>query len=312
MTDFQSYLFLLSHMADLHHLYSSILQIYPCQISSSTKPLSPSHHWTSPSSCVVVCSPETAKEFLKTYENAYLDCPRNSATIYLTYGSKYFAFTPYEPYWKFMKKIVMSQLLNGAIVDSLIQVRQDEINRFIKSLSRKASMWEAINLNAELVKVTNNLISRILLSERCSENAGEADNIRKLIFEITDVLGTFKLPDYIWLFKSLDLQGFGKRVKDFHRRFDVLVEKIIKEHEAARTQGLQSQEKDLLNITGYRRRRKNRDKFHQREHQSLHSGNNKAVIYPYTYTSVVSSGEYRFFWRVGTIWVGQKNDDKII
>ncbi|KAJ0715972.1 putative 3,9-dihydroxypterocarpan 6A-monooxygenase [Helianthus annuus] len=198
--------------------------------------------------CVVACSPETAKEILKTYENAYLDRPRNSATIYLTYGLKDFAFTPYGPYWKFMKKIVMSQLLKGATVDSLIQVRQDKINRFIKSLSRKASIGEAINVNAELVKVTNNLISRILLSERCSENAGEADNIRKLIFEITDVLGTHKLSDHIWLFKNLDLQGFGKRVKDIRRRFDVLVEKIIKEHEAARTQGLQSQEKDLLSI----------------------------------------------------------------
>ncbi|MFS7928623.1 putative 3,9-dihydroxypterocarpan 6A-monooxygenase [Helianthus anomalus] len=102
-----------------------------------------------------------------------------------------------------MKKIVMSQLLNGSTVDSLIQVRQDVINRFIKSLSRKASMGEAVNLNAELVKVTNNLISRILLSERCSENAGEADNIRKLIFEITDVrtyIRVYYLHTYIYTF----------------------------------------------------------------------------------------------------------------
>ncbi|XP_076899792.1 cytochrome P450 93A3-like [Bidens hawaiensis] len=198
--------------------------------------------------CVVASSPETAKEFLKTYENAYLDRPRNSATIYITYGSKDFAFTPYGPYWKFMKKIVMSQLLNGTTIDSLLHVRQDEINRFIKSLSQKANTGEAVNLNAELVKVTNNLISKILLSERCSENTGKADDIRKLIFEITEVMGTFNLSDNIWLFKRLDLQGFGKRVKDIHRRFDALIERIIKEHEDARTKGLGSEGKDLLRI----------------------------------------------------------------
>ncbi|KAD4584617.1 hypothetical protein E3N88_22218 [Mikania micrantha] len=56
-------------------------------------------------------------------------------------------------------------------------------------------------------------------------------------------MGSFNLSDNIWLFKNLDLQWFGKRVKDIHRRFDALIEKIIKEHEEA-----QSQEKDLLSI----------------------------------------------------------------
>ncbi|KAI3819969.1 hypothetical protein L1987_13823 [Smallanthus sonchifolius] len=198
--------------------------------------------------CVVACSPKTAQEFLRTSENAYLDRPRNSATVYITYGSKDFAFAPYGSYWRFMKKIVMSQLLNGATIDSLLHVRQDEINRFIKSLSQKAKLGEAVNLNAELVKVTNNLISRVLLSERCSENAGAADDIRELIFEITEAMGTFNFSDNIWLFKSLDLQGFGKKVKDIHKRFDALIERIIKEHEEARTQGLQSEGKDLLSI----------------------------------------------------------------
>ncbi|MFS7928618.1 hypothetical protein Hanom_Chr04g00322881 [Helianthus anomalus] len=87
-----------------------------------------------------------------------------------------------------------------------------------------------------------------------------------------------------------------KRVKDIHRRFDALVEKIIKEHEAARTQGLQSKEKDLLSILLDIAEEENRDKFHQKKNQSLHSGKNKAVIYPHTYTSVVSSGEYRNFF----------------
>ncbi|KAI3819967.1 hypothetical protein L1987_13821 [Smallanthus sonchifolius] len=198
--------------------------------------------------CVVACSPKTAQEFLRTYENAYLDRPRNSAILYLTYGSKDFAFAPYGSYWRFMKKIIMSELLNGATIDSLLHVRQDEINRFVKSLSQKANIGEAVHINAELVKVTNNLISRLLLSERCSENEGAADDIRKFVFEITEIVGTFNISDNIRLLKGLDLQGFGKRVKDNHRMFDALMERIIKEHEEARMQGLQSEGKDMLSI----------------------------------------------------------------
>ncbi|KAI3819971.1 hypothetical protein L1987_13826 [Smallanthus sonchifolius] len=198
--------------------------------------------------CVVACSPKTAQEFLRTYENAYLDRPINSATLCITYGSKDFSFAPYGSYWRFMKKIIMSQLLNGATIDSLLHVRQDEINRFIKSLSQKANIGEAVNINAEMVKVTNNLISRLLLSERCSEEAGAADDMRKLVFEITEAIGTFNLSDNIRLFKGLDLHGFGKRIKDNHRSYDALIERIIKDHEEARTQGLRSEGKDLLSI----------------------------------------------------------------
>ncbi|KAL8252852.1 hypothetical protein R6Q59_036545 [Mikania micrantha] len=191
--------------------------------------------------CVVICSPKTAQEFLKTYENAYSDRPQNSATRYITYGSKDFAFAPYGPYWKFMKKIVMSQLLNGTTLDSLVHVRRDEINHFIKSISQKAG--RAVNLNTELVKVANNLITRVVLGERCSEQAGQADDIRRMVSEINEAISSFNLSDNIWLFKNLDLQGFGKRVKDTHRRFDALIEKVIKEHEEA-----PFQEKDLLSI----------------------------------------------------------------
>ncbi|KAL8244855.1 hypothetical protein R6Q59_011113 [Mikania micrantha] len=43
-------------------------------------------------------------------------------------------------------------------------------------------------------------------------------------------------------FWAKDVQGFGKRVKDIHRRFDALIEKVIKEHEETPSQ------EDLLSM----------------------------------------------------------------
>ena len=40
--------------------------------------------------------------------------------------------------------------------------------------------------------------------------------------------------NYVWLFKTLHLQGFEKRVKDLRSRFDVIIETIMKDHEDAR------------------------------------------------------------------------------
>ncbi|KAK1412891.1 hypothetical protein QVD17_34479 [Tagetes erecta] len=188
-----------------------------------------------------------AKEFLKTYENAYLDRPQSSAIKYLTYGSKDLAFGPYGSYWKFMKKIVMSQLLNGTTLDMLVHVRQDEINRFIKSLSKKAKMGKAVDLGGELVMISNNIISRMLMSERCSENEDEAGEMKKLVSEITEIMGQFNVSDYIWILKNIDFQGFGRRSKNVRRRFDELVERIIKEHEVLRKND-GGEVKDLLSI----------------------------------------------------------------
>lgn len=141
----------------------------------------------------------------------------------------------------------MLLLLNGTTLDMFLSVRHDEITRFVKSLSQKAKDGKAVDVGGELVKMTNNEISRMLMNERCSDNESEAKEVRKLVAEITEIMGNFNLSDYIWFFKNLDLQGFGKRSMDVRGRFDAFVERIMKEHEEARKQKL-GEDKDLLNI----------------------------------------------------------------
>ncbi|KAM0027689.1 putative 3,9-dihydroxypterocarpan 6A-monooxygenase [Helianthus debilis subsp. tardiflorus] len=95
-----------------------------------------------------------------------------------------------------MKKIIMSQLLNGTTLDLLLPVRQDELNRFMNTLFQKAKIEKAVDLNGELLKMSNNVISRMLMSERCSENEDEAGEMRKLVTEITEIAGKFNLSDH--------------------------------------------------------------------------------------------------------------------
>ncbi|KAH6767803.1 cytochrome P450 [Perilla frutescens var. hirtella] len=72
------------------------------------------------------------------------------------------------------------------------------------------------------------------MSERCSEDEDEAGAVRKLIQETAELTGKFNLSDYIWFCKNLDLQGFGKRLKEVRDRFDRMMEKIIDEHQNQR------------------------------------------------------------------------------
>ncbi|KAL3819889.1 hypothetical protein ACJIZ3_005794 [Penstemon smallii] len=184
---------------------------------------------------LVASSPKIAKEVLKTNEVSFSDRPQTLAIDYLTYGSKDFSFAPYGPYWKFMKKLCMSQLLGGQTLDILEPIRRDEVNTFLRFMYEKAKVGSSVDVGSELIRMTNNVISRMLMSERCSGDGNEGGElVRKLVQEIAEVSGKFNLSDYIWFCKNLDLQGFGKRLKEVRNRFDEMMKRIIDEHESER------------------------------------------------------------------------------
>ncbi|KAJ0513326.1 putative 3,9-dihydroxypterocarpan 6A-monooxygenase [Helianthus annuus] len=141
----------------------------------------------------------------------------------------------------------MSELLNGKTLDLLLPVRQEKLNLFIKYISQKAKEGNSVQLEGELMKLTNNVISRMFMSKRSSGEEEGLGELTKIITESGKLTGTFNLSDYIWFFKNLDLQRLGMKSMNTHRRFDVLMEKIITDLEEARKQETH-EEKNLLNI----------------------------------------------------------------
>ncbi|KAL8041530.1 hypothetical protein ABFX02_10G170900 [Erythranthe guttata] len=199
--------------------------------------------------CLIASSPEIAKELLKTHERSFSDRPQTVATDYLTYGSQDFSFAPYGPFWKFMKKLCMSRLLGGPTLDLLQPVRAHEIKRLVLFLVKKARNGETVDIGNELVKMTNNVISSMIMSQRCSgDEESEAEGVRKLVQDIAEITGTFNVSDYIWFCKNLDLQGIGKRMKEVRDRFDEMMERIINEHRVRRRESSEESVKDLLDI----------------------------------------------------------------
>ncbi|CAI0386891.1 unnamed protein product, partial [Linum tenue] len=199
--------------------------------------------------CVVASSPETAREFLKTHDSVFSDRPVPAAVDYLTYGSADFFFAPYGPYWKFMKKLCVSELLGGRILDRMLPLRRDEIGRSLQRTRNRAEAGEPMDVGGELIRVANNVISVMAMGERCSGGADEADWVRKLVAETAELTGKFNLSDYVWFCKRLDLQGFGKRLEDLRERFDSMMERIIEEHvEARMNKKKKTTVKDLLDV----------------------------------------------------------------
>ncbi|XP_031259469.1 3,9-dihydroxypterocarpan 6A-monooxygenase-like [Pistacia vera] len=203
--------------------------------------------------CVLASSPEMAKEILKTNETKFLNRPKTANLDYLTYGSSDFATVHYGPYWKFMKKLCMNQLLGGRRLDQLRPIRQEETRRFLMLMLKKAEASERVNFGGELMRLTNNIITRMTLGQRCSDKEDEAGEVRKLVQALTQLGAKFNLSDTIWFCKKLDLQGFRRKLEDARKRYDVMMERIMKEHEESRKKRKQmgdegDSERDLLDV----------------------------------------------------------------
>ncbi|XP_045802460.1 cytochrome P450 93A2-like [Trifolium pratense] len=134
-----------------------------------------------------------------------------------------------------MKKLCMSEFLNGKMLDQLLPIRKDEINRFLQMIVKKSEVNEAVNVTNELLKLTNSIVMKMSIGKSCFKEDDEAHKVTERVRESAMVSGMFNLADYFWFCKRLDIQGIKKRLKDVHDRFDNMMENIIKEHEEGRS-----------------------------------------------------------------------------
>ncbi|XWS28890.1 hypothetical protein CRYUN_Cryun25bG0110600 [Craigia yunnanensis] len=192
---------------------------------------------------IVASNPELAKEFLMTNELSFSTRKRSIAVDQLTYKASY-AFAHYGPYSKFIKRLSTSELVGSRMINQFLPIRTKELQYFLQLLLSKSKVGQSVNVSQELLKLTNNTISQMMLSIRCSGTDSQADEAKNLVREVTELFGEFNSSDFIWFCKNLDLQRFRKKIDHIHRRYDGLLEKIISDRELRRKQRIEEKTND--------------------------------------------------------------------
>jgi flavanone 2-hydroxylase len=195
--------------------------------------------------CIVAGSADLAREFLKNNDAVFTDRPSTAASRHFAYNDTGFAFAPFGPYWRFMKRLCMTELLGSKTVAQLQPVRNAELKSMLKSILDKGRENKAINLSKEIIKLTNNEVTRMAASTAAGNETEEA---RELVKQVAEIIGSFNLEDFIGILRGMDLQGLGKRMRDVHGRFDRLLEGIMRGKEEEKRQGKQREMKDLIDI----------------------------------------------------------------
>ncbi|KAL1359605.1 beta-amyrin 24-hydroxylase [Arachis hypogaea] len=197
---------------------------------------------------VVASSAEMAKQILKTNEEFFCNRPIMIASESLTYGAADYFFIPYGTYWRFLKKLCMNELLSGRTLEHFVDTRQDEVEAFVRNILEISKTGKPIEMRHELIRHTNNIISRMTMGKKSIKSGDEVARLRKVIREVGELLGAFNLGDIVGFMRPFDLQGFGKKNWETHHQLDVMMEQVLKEHEEARSKSDSDRKKDLFDI----------------------------------------------------------------
>jgi flavanone 2-hydroxylase len=205
--------------------------------------LGPSTH------CVVAGTADAARDLLK-HEASIPERPLTAVTRHLAYDDAGFAFAPYGPHWRFMKRLCMSELLGPRTVDQLRPVREAELAAVLEAARQAAAAREPIDVSRHLISMSNNAIMRMVASALPGHMTEAARDCAK---HVAELVGAFNVEDYVGLCRGWDLQGLTRRTREVRDKFDALLEIMITGKEESRrrrhaTTDTGGGTKDLLDI----------------------------------------------------------------
>ncbi|KFK35937.1 hypothetical protein AALP_AA4G056600 [Arabis alpina] len=235
--------------AIIGHLH--LLLSVPChrsfqKLSSKYGPLLLLRAFNTP--IVLVSSGSMAYEVFRTHDLNFAtrDCEIPVMEKSIIFGSFGFVSAPYGDYLRFMKKLLVTNLLGAHSMERTRLIRGEELKNFCAILLNKAAKNESVDVGKEIMKLTNNSICRMIMGRKCSEESGEADQVRGLVAESLSLARKFLIASTVGrLLKKFGISLFEKEIMEVSQRFDKLLEKIIKEHEESPNK---KEDRDMMDV----------------------------------------------------------------
>ncbi|WZY84108.1 hypothetical protein YC2023_030492 [Brassica napus] len=229
----------------LHLLLSALIHRSLQKLSSKYGSLLYLRIFSSP--IVLVSSASVAYEIFRAHDVniSSRGFPPTGASLFA--GSFSFISAPYGEYMKFMKKVLVTNLLGPQALKRSRRVRADELDRFYDNLFEKAAKKETVEIFEEVLKLVNDSICKLIMGRCCPEEEDVVERVKGLAIELDVSSKKILLANLLppWL-KKLVLSLFKKEVKAISNSFDELLEKILAEHEEK--QGENHQGKDLMDV----------------------------------------------------------------
>ncbi|KAM3327270.1 hypothetical protein P3S67_002396 [Capsicum chacoense] len=183
------------------------------------------------STMIVVCSAKLAKEVLKTQDLVFCSRPSLLGQQKLSYNGHDIAFSPYNDYWREMRKFYVLQLFSLKKVQSFRPIREDEVSRMINKISQQAASSQVANLSNIMISLTSTIICRVAFGVRFDEEAHERKRFDYLLAEAQAMMASFFVSDFVPSLSWIDkLTGLTGRLERNFKDLDEFYEELIEQH----------------------------------------------------------------------------------
>ncbi|KAJ8562235.1 hypothetical protein K7X08_011526 [Anisodus acutangulus] len=181
---------------------------------------------------IVVSSPHTAKQILKTHDLAFASRPQTMLGKFICYNCTDIAFSPYGDYWRQMRKLSVLELLSAKMVKSFSPIQQDELSNLLSSIG---SMIDSpINLAEKLFWFMNAVTCRSAFGKVCKDQ----NELITLIHRAQSLSGGFELADLFPSKKFLHgISGMKSKLMKARNKVDTVLDNIINVHRENRANG---------------------------------------------------------------------------
>ncbi|GFP88413.1 cytochrome p450 71a6 [Phtheirospermum japonicum] len=176
---------------------------------------------------LVASSAEAAREIMKSQDHIFSNRPKLSIPDRLMYGSMDVGFASYGEYWRQVKSICVVQLLSNKRVQSFRRVREEETWAMVNKIKQLG----VVNLSKVLISFTNDVVCRVALGRKYSDDEKDHRNFKGFLGEIMELLGTKSIGDYMpWLIWVNRINGWDAKVDRVAKQTDDFLENVIQVH----------------------------------------------------------------------------------
>ncbi|KAH9560237.1 hypothetical protein CY35_06G096500 [Sphagnum magellanicum] len=151
-------------------------------------------------------------------------------------------------YWRRLRMIHASELLNAKNLHASKNVRDEEISSLLHDYFQDCKEEKPMDIYTRSRNAALNVMTCLLFGKRylgSGLSIKECEEFNNIINEETTILGFFNISDFVPLLKPFDLQGIIPRLNNIRLKVDQFFDKIIQNH--SREKSL-NHSKDFLDV----------------------------------------------------------------
>ncbi|CAA7047365.1 unnamed protein product [Microthlaspi erraticum] len=199
---------------------------------------------------VVISSPETAKEALKTHDHALSARTFNDPVRAFDHHKHSIVWIPPSAHWRFLRKTIANKLLSPQNQDAIQSLRLRKVEELVSLVNQFCERGEAIDMARAPFVTAFNIISNSLFSVDLAayDSNSSSYEFHDTVVHLMEISGKPNAGDYFPFLRFLDLQGSRKEVALCMERLFRVFQEFIDARMAKRLYQKETEPKEASSI----------------------------------------------------------------